>query len=77
MFLDQQETIVAAIKKTCLKLVGSYNIALIYDKDPKAIYAVINSGEMAIARDKANGNLYLCSDPNVLSDEFAIAKEEV
>jgi glucosamine--fructose-6-phosphate aminotransferase (isomerizing) len=30
-FLDKGETIVDAIKKTCLKLIGSYNIALIYN----------------------------------------------
>ncbi len=30
-FLDQGETIVDSIKKTCLKLIGSYNFALIYN----------------------------------------------
>jgi glucosamine 6-phosphate synthetase-like amidotransferase/phosphosugar isomerase protein len=48
VFLDQQETIVEAIKKTCLKLIGSYNIALIYNQDPGAIYALRNSGDISI-----------------------------
>lgn len=43
-FLDQGEPIVEAIKKTCLKLIGSYNFALVYSADAKSIYAVRNSG---------------------------------
>ncbi len=31
IFLDEGNTIVDSIKKTCLKLIGSYNIALIYN----------------------------------------------
>ncbi len=61
-FLDNGETIVESIKKTCLKLIGSYNFALIYNADPKAIYAVRNSGQLSIARDLAKGHSYLCSE---------------
>lgn len=34
LHLDQGEGIVDSIKKTLLKLIGSYNIALIYNQDP-------------------------------------------
>lgn len=61
-FLDQGETIVDAIKKTCLKLIGSYNFALIYNADPKSLYAVRNSGQLSLARDLVKGHSYLCSD---------------
>jgi glutamine---fructose-6-phosphate transaminase (isomerizing) len=71
-FLDQDNSIVDAIKKTCLKLIGSYNIALIYIADPKAIYAVRNSGELSIAKDLVKGHSFLCSDSDVLKDEFSL-----
>ena len=50
-FLDEGNSIVDSIKITCLKLIGSYNIALIYNEDPDAIYAIRNSGELTIAKD--------------------------
>jgi glucosamine--fructose-6-phosphate aminotransferase (isomerizing) len=31
VFLDKGDTIVDSIKKTCLKLIGSYNIAILYN----------------------------------------------
>ncbi len=62
VFLDQEEPIISAIQKTCLKLIGSYNIALIYNKDPGAIYSIKNSGEISIGKDKVKGHSYMCSD---------------
>ena len=50
-FLDQDNSIVDSIKKTCLKLIGSYNVALIYNKDPLALYAVKNTGELVYSKD--------------------------
>jgi glucosamine--fructose-6-phosphate aminotransferase (isomerizing) len=72
-FLDQENTIVDSIKKTCLKLIGSYNIALIYNGDPEAIYAIRNSGELSIAKDLVQGHSFLCSDADVLKDEFNLS----
>jgi glucosamine 6-phosphate synthetase-like amidotransferase/phosphosugar isomerase protein len=63
---------VDAIKKTCLKLIGSYNFALIYNADPKAIYAIRNSGELSIAMDLEAGLSFLCSEVDVLKDEFSL-----
>ena len=65
-YLDQQDSIVEAIKKTCLKLIGSYNFALIYKADPKAIYAIRNSGQLSIAIDIETGHSFLCSQSDVL-----------
>jgi glucosamine--fructose-6-phosphate aminotransferase (isomerizing) len=62
VFLDQEEPIISAIQKTCLKLIGSYNIALIYNQDPGAIYSIKNSGEISIGKDKVKGHSYMCSD---------------
>jgi glucosamine--fructose-6-phosphate aminotransferase (isomerizing) len=73
VFLDQENSIVDSIKKTCLKLIGSYNIALIYNADPDAIYAIRNSGELSIAKDLAKGHSFLCSDVDVLRDEFNLS----
>lgn len=73
-FLDQECSIVEAIKKTCLKLIGSYNIALIYNADPDAIYAIRNSGELSIAKDLVKGHSYICSDSDVLLDEFSLGE---
>ena len=73
LFLDQENSIVDSIKKTCLKLIGSYNIALIYNADPDAIYAIRNSGELSIAKDLAKGHSFLCSDVDVLRDEFNLS----
>ena len=50
-FLDQGFGILDAIKETCMNLIGSYNIVLIYIKDPNSIYMVKNSGDLAIAHD--------------------------
>jgi|LauGreDrversion4_2_1035121.scaffolds.fasta_scaffold665589_1 glucosamine--fructose-6-phosphate aminotransferase (isomerizing) len=72
-FLDQENSIVDSIKKTCLKLIGSYNIALIYNGDPNAIYAIRNSGELSIAKDLVKGHSFLCSDADVLKDEFNLS----
>lgn len=75
VFLDEEGTsIVEAIKKACLKLIGSYNIALIYIGDPLALYAIKNSGELSVARDLLKGHSYLCSDQNVLRDEFNLTE---
>jgi glucosamine--fructose-6-phosphate aminotransferase (isomerizing) len=73
LFLDQENSIVDSIKKTCLKLIGSYNIALIYIADPDAIYAIRNSGELSIAKDLVKGHSFLCSDVDVLRDEFNLS----
>ena len=73
LFLDQENSIVDSIKKTCLKLIGSYNIALIYNADPDAIYAIRNSGELSIAKDLVKGHSFLCSDVDVLRDEFNLS----
>lgn len=59
-----------------MKLIGSYNIAILYREDPQAIYAVKNSGVLSIGRDLVNGHAYLCSDPDVLRDEFNIGSFE-
>jgi len=51
LYLDEEGTeIVDAIKKACLKLVGSYNLAIIYLKDPSAVYAIKNTGELCIGQ---------------------------
>jgi glucosamine--fructose-6-phosphate aminotransferase (isomerizing) len=73
LFLDQENSIVDSIKKTCLKLIGSYNIALIFNADPDAIYAIRNSGELSIAKDLVKGHSFLCSDVDVLRDEFNLS----
>ena len=73
LFLDEENSIVDSIKKTCLKLIGSYNIALIYNADPDAIYAIRNSGELSIAKDLVKGHSFLCSDVDVLRDEFNLS----
>ena len=51
LYLDEEGTeIVDAIKKACLKLVGSYNLAIIYLKDSSAVYAIKNTGELCIGQ---------------------------
>lgn len=70
VFLDEGKTIVEAIKEACLKIVGTYNIALIYIEDPKAVYAIKNAGEFVVALDALKGHGFVCSDKDVLTDEF-------
>ena len=62
---------------TCLKLIGSYNIALIYIEEPHSIYAVKNSGDLTIATDLVKGHNYICSDSEILRDEFNLTNFEI
>lgn len=71
-YLDQGNTIIEAIKETCSKLIGSYNLAIIYLEEPDAVYLIKNSGSMALSKNKDTNSYVFSSEPEVLKEEFGL-----